>query len=50
MASQWIRDHDDWEWELIPDQRMVEKDPPGTEIIIHNVIDEVHNELLKEND
>lgn len=47
MASQWIRDHDDWEWELIPEQSMTVSDPAGSEIIIYDVIDAVHNELTK---
>jgi hypothetical protein len=47
MASQWIRDQDDWEWELIPEQSMSDSDPAGSEIIIYGVIDEVHEQLIK---
>jgi hypothetical protein len=47
MASEWVRDGDEWSWKLIPDQAPKAEDKPGTELVIHGIIDAVHEQLLE---
>jgi len=46
MASEWSQAGDDWYWEPIPDLAMKESESIGTELIIENVKDEIHEQLL----
>jgi len=46
MASRWTFDGEDWVWELAPNEAPGEGWPPGTEIEIQGVNDEVHSQLM----
>lgn len=46
MSSRWTREGDDWFWEIDPKEAMKPTESPGTELIIHGIKDEVHEELL----
>ena len=46
MASLWTFDGEDWAWQNMPDEAPEADWPPGTEIEIRGVRDEVHEQLL----
>ncbi len=46
MGSEWTRKGDEWYWQNFPDLQLGPSDPPGTELIIYDVDDDVHDQLL----
>ena len=46
MASEWSQEGEDWYWELIPESAMKNGESIGTELIIYNVKDDIHEQLL----
>jgi hypothetical protein len=46
MASEWTRRGDEWYWRKVPELQMEPSDKPGTELIIYDVSDQVHDQLL----
>ena len=46
MASRWTFSGDDWVWELLPEDAPADDWPPGTEIEVRGVRDDVHAQLM----